>query len=137
MSCSLTTDAVKSRTKTVTRRHVDTWQNLEAGDGLTLIEKGMGLPKGAKQVVLAEAEVVDVRVEPIGLVVDDVRYGRQEVALEGLAHMTPDEFVAFWCQSHGVPTPDAAWRLGLDRPLCRRIEWRYIKQDAHREAPDA
>lgn len=51
--------------------------------------------------------------------------------------MTPDEFVAFWCQSHGVPTPDAAWRLGLDRPLCRRIEWRYIKQDAHREAPDA
>lgn len=28
MSVSMTLDAVRDRTKTVTRRHVDTWQNL-------------------------------------------------------------------------------------------------------------
>lgn len=63
MSCSMTIDAVRDRTKTVTRRHVDTWTTLKPGDRLTLIEKGMGLPKDAKQVVLAEVEIVDVRVE--------------------------------------------------------------------------
>lgn len=61
MSCSLTIDAVRERRKTVTRRQVDTWTTLKAGDCLTLIEKGMGLPKGAKQVVLAEVEVTGRR----------------------------------------------------------------------------
>lgn len=65
MSCSMTIDAVRNRTKTVTRRHVDTWQNLKPGDRLTLIEKGMGLPKGATQVILAEVEIVSVWVEPL------------------------------------------------------------------------
>lgn len=129
MSCSLTIAAVRERRKTVTRRHVDTWRNLKAGDRLTLIEKGMGLPAGAKQVVLAEVEIVDVRVEPISLLADDVRYGRQEVVLEGLGHLAPDEFVGMWCQSHGAPTPAACWALGLpvkEWTKCRRIEWRYL-----------
>ena len=43
MSVSMTTDAVYGRTKTVTRRHPDTWQDLAPGERLTLIEKGMGL----------------------------------------------------------------------------------------------
>lgn len=47
MSCSMTVDAVRDRSKTVTRRHVDTWRDLKPGDRLVLIEKGMGLPKGA------------------------------------------------------------------------------------------
>lgn len=59
MSCSMTIDAVRARTKTVTRRHIDTWRNLRAGDRLTLIEKGMGLAKGERQVVLAEVEIVE------------------------------------------------------------------------------
>lgn len=88
MSCSLTIDAVKERRKTVTRRHVDTWQTLKAGDRLTLIEKGMGLRKGEHQVVLAEVEVVDVAVEPV----DDV--DAADVEREGL-DMTPSEFVTF------------------------------------------
>jgi hypothetical protein len=60
MSCSMTIAAVRNQTKTVTRRHVDTWTNLKPGDRLTLIEKGMGLAKGEKQVVLAEVEIIDV-----------------------------------------------------------------------------
>lgn len=133
LSCSMTIDAVRERRKTVTRRHVDTWKNLKPGDHLVLIEKGMGLPKGAKQRVLAEVEIVDVRVEPIGLITDDVRYGRQEVRLEGLDPMTPDEFVGFWCQGHGAPTPAACWALGLpvkEWTKCRRIEWRYFDEEA-------
>lgn len=123
MSCSMTVDAVRARTKTVTRRHVDTWRNLKPGDRLTLIEKGMGLPKGARQVVLAEVEVVDVRVEPIGLADAD------EAALEGFAGWTGIEFVEFWLKGHGYPTTVPV-RGTIARPNltvpCRRIEWRYL-----------
>lgn len=124
MSCSMTVDAVRERRKTVTRRHVDTWKNLKPGDRLTLIEKGMGLPKGAKQVVLAEVEVVEVTVEPITMV------DEAECEAEGLGHLMPSDFVAFWCQGHGVPTPWAAYRLGMPVPECRRIEWRYLDDEA-------
>lgn len=123
MSCSMTVDAVRDRTKTVTRRHPDTWQTLQPGDPLTLIEKGMGLPKGAKQVILAEVEIIDVRVEPIALVDAD------EVAREGMAHMTPREFIDFWLAGHGFPRrvqiPGWPDRPNITVP-CRRVEWRYL-----------
>lgn len=118
MSCSMTIEAVRERRKTVTRRHVDTWRHLKPGDRLTLIEKGMGLPKGAKQVVLAEVEVVDVRVERItGVLTEPLATER-----EGLGHMHPSEFVLFWMRGHG-------YRIQVDKPTevpCRRIEWRYL-----------
>lgn len=126
MSCSLTIDAVRARTKTVTRRHVDTWKNLKPGDRITLIEKGMGLKKGERQVELAEVEIVDVRVEAIGFVhhcFADFTC-RLEVCREGLPHMTPTEFISMWLQSHGYSNRAADVRRG-DTP-CRRIEWRYL-----------
>lgn len=122
MSCALTIDAVRDRTKLVTRRHVDTWRTLKPGDRLTLVEKAMGLPTGASQVVLAEVEIVDVRVEPITLMSSDIRYGRQEVALEGFADYDPVAWVDWWCESHGVPR----WDEHMVRTLCRRIQWRYL-----------
>lgn len=126
MSCSMTIDAVKSRTKTVTRRHVDTWVNLKAGDRLTLIEKGMGLARGERQVVLAEVEVVDVRVEALGLVHHCFAYYtcHLEVTREGLPNMTPTEFIAMWLRSHGYQDRSTDPRRG-DTP-CRRIEWVYL-----------
>ncbi len=121
----MTVDAVLAQTKPVTRRHVDTWKTLKPGDQLTLIEKGMGLRKGEKQVILAEVVIVDVRVEPIRLMTSDIAYGRQEVVLEGLPHMTPEEFVAFWLRSHGYR--DGLNAGGTPLPInCRRIEWRYL-----------
>jgi len=114
MSVALTIDAVKSRTKTVTRRHPDTWKDLRPGDGLTLIEKGMGLPKGSKQVVLAEVVVISNQIETLNQV------DEREVQLEGLGHMTPTEFRWFWARSHGHPNPD---RVGVIP--CRRIAWSY------------
>lgn len=119
MSCSMTIDAVRARTKTVTRRHVDTWTTLRPGDRLTLIEKGMGLPKGAHQVVLAEVEIIDVRIEVLALVTLP-----DELAREGLPHMTGPEFVDMWVRGHGYANvTDGLARLSLP---CRRIEWRYL-----------
>lgn len=114
MSCSLTTDAVRERRKTVTRRHVDTWTTLRPGDRLTLIEKGMGLPKGSKQVILAEVEIVAVDEEPI------LNVSLEEVAKEGCSHMSPQEFILMWLKSHGYRPLDAP------TARCRRIEWRYL-----------
>jgi hypothetical protein len=120
MSCSLTVDAVRNHTKTVTRRNVDTWETLKAGDRLTLIEKGMGLAKGAKQIVLAEVEIVDVRVEPL------VTLWHEEDAVEkeGITSMSPNLFAYWWAEKHGFK--------GCKNPtdlapiLVRRIEWRYV-----------
>jgi hypothetical protein len=116
MACALTIDAVHEQLKTVTRRRVETWTKLAAGDPLTLIEKGMGLPKGATQVVLAEVEVVDVRVEPLAAILDEPL----GVALEGL-RMRHSEFIAFWLASHKYPA-DA----DPEQVLVRRIAWRYL-----------
>jgi hypothetical protein len=120
MSCSMTIEAVRDQTKTVTRRHVDTWEDLKPGDRLTLIEKGMGLPKGAKQVVLAEVEIVDVY--------EDVLAGINQVecGLEGFPHMNPIEFAEMWARSHGYRLADMEEIWQLDLIPCRRIEWKYL-----------
>lgn len=139
MSCALTIDAVRNRTKTVTRRDPDSWKNLKPGDRLTLVEKGMGLKKGEKVVRLAEVEIVDVRVENLlgGLMIDDI-------ACEGIhADYTPKEWARWWAAGHGwraVLAPIHGMNLDLrydwfSRPgqyfplreiQCRRIEWRYL-----------
>lgn len=137
MSCSLTVDAVRARTKTVTRRHVGTWQTLKPGDRLTLIEKGMGLKKGERQVVLAEVEVVDVRVERLGLIT------HEEIAKEGFADHTGTchEWGAWWARGHGysltwIIGASGMWattlhehrRINVDDIPVRRIEWRYLPE---------
>ena len=127
MSCSMTVDSVRDRSKTVTRRHVDTWKNLHAGDRLILIEKGMGLAKGEKQVVLAEVEVVSVRIETLG----DLDQG--ECDREGFTHMTPVEFARFWADGHGYGK-----RVHVDvlrNVECRRIEWVYLPEFVVTEHP--
>jgi hypothetical protein len=121
----MTVDAVRERRKTVTRRHVDTWRSLKPGDRLILIEKGMGLPKGARQVVLAEVEVVEVRLEPLGLV------DAAELEAEGFAGDDPGLWRVWWASGHGYGVPSGlddvddvlAW---VDSIEVRRIEWRYL-----------
>lgn len=119
MSVSMTLDAVRARQKTVTRRHVDTWRNLAPGVELDLIEKGMGLPKGAKQVVVARVVVTDVRVEPLHLV------DEHEIELEGCAHMGlfPGEWQVWWAEGHRYRWSTQSEFMAIE---CRRIEWRYL-----------
>lgn len=86
-------------TKTVTRRMG--WTNLKAGDQLNGVRKAMGLKKGEKIHVLGEIIVTDVRREPLSLITPD------DCAREGFPHMTPDEFIAFFCKGHAGCTPDS------------------------------
>lgn len=131
MSCAMTIGQVRDRTKTVTRRHIDTWRTLQAGDRLTLIEKGMGLAKGERQVVLAEVEIVSVRVEPILAVTVD------EIRAEGFDpdEMSPVEWATWWAGHHGysIPIRPHTWEprnvSDLDGIECRRIEWRYLDSE--------
>lgn len=117
MSCSMTIESVRDRSKTVTRRHVATWQSLAVGDHLVLVEKAQGLKAGEHQVVLDEVEIVDVRVESLAMVL----YEKFATHREGLGHMTKHEFVAFWLKGHGYPANASAWQVQV-----RRIEWRYV-----------
>lgn len=64
MSCALTINAVKERTKTITRREATTWATTQVGDELTLVEKGMGLAAGEKQKVLTQVIVEDMPCSP-------------------------------------------------------------------------
>lgn len=124
MSCALTIDAVRARTKTVTRRRADTWGTLQAGAELVLIEKGMGLPKGARQVVLDTVRVIDVRLEPLsaltlaGVAAEGFGPGS---TLGGATGWTVRDFTVMWLGSHGYH----ADRDSPARVLVRRIEWAY------------
>lgn len=96
----LTTDQVRNRTKTVTRRFG--WWDVECGQLLRAVEKAQGLKKGEKQVELAVIRIVDHRVEPVSRMLDDPVYGAAEVIREGFPYMTPAEFVAMLLKANKV-----------------------------------
>lgn len=112
MSFSATTQQMRNRTKTVTRRRPETWKNLQPGDRLLAVEKAMGLPKGAKQVPLGVIEIVDVRVEPLHA----IRSERHGAKREGFPDSDGGWFVLFWQIEFG----------GDEGQLVRRIEFRHV-----------
>lgn len=103
ISFSLTAPQFRARTKTVTRRNG--WRKLRDGDDLMGIVKGMGLKKGEKVERLGPIRVVSARREPLRRMLDDYEYGRAETDREGFPHMTPEQFVSFYCK-HNRITPD-------------------------------
>lgn len=115
MSVSLTEDAVRARTKTVTRRLG--WRMLKPGDRLTLCRKVMGRKPGEPLVRIAEVEVIDVRREPLRAITmgDVVREGFGDV------YYTPAWFVDYFCQH---------MKVGPDTEVTR-IEWRYVDEPMH------
>lgn len=76
ISFMLTTQQVRDRQKTVTRRLG--WRNLKAGELLCGVEKGMGLKAGEKIIRLAVIRVVGVRFEPLRRMTD-----RREIRISG------------------------------------------------------
>ena len=94
ISFALTTDQVRNRTKTVTRR--TNWLTLEPGDLLQPVVKGMGLKKGEHvQKLGGPIRVTRVWREKLG------RITFAECALEGFPGMGPSEFVAMFCRHNG------------------------------------
>lgn len=123
MSVSMTEQAVVERRKTVTRRK-GWWKDkngrriLNAGDRLTLCRKVMGRKPGEPLVRLAEVEVVSVRRERLGLMLDDPAYGLVEVYAEGVGDThNADEFIReFFTDAQRISPMDDV----------TRIEWRYL-----------
>ena len=110
ISFMLTTEQVRNKTKTVTRRNA--WWNLKPGTILNAVEKGMGLKKGEKINKLCRIEVVSVKREALN------KIDKAECIKEGFPDMSPDEFVEMFCQSHKGVNPMS---------VINRIEFKYIK----------
>jgi hypothetical protein len=122
MSVAMTTDAVIERRKTVTRRK-GWWLDkngrrlLKPGDTLTLCRKVQGRKPGEPIERLAEVEVVDIRREPLGLMLGE----SGATAREGFPDMTGVDFInRFFVDAQDIDPDD----------MVTRIEWRYLDGEA-------
>lgn len=99
ISFFLTQDQVKSRQKSVTRR--GGWRKAKPGQLCVGVVKGQGLKPGERIEPLCAIQIVNVRREPLNLMIFDPEYGAREVRAEGFPEMTPAEFVAMYCEHNG------------------------------------
>lgn len=97
ISFALTTEQIRNRTKTVTRRLG--WKNLKKGDILNACVKCMGLKKGEKPEKLCQIRVVAVRLERLSMMCERVYklYGKEEAKKEGFPQMDGAGFVDMFC----------------------------------------
>ncbi|WP_235661553.1 hypothetical protein [Mycobacteroides abscessus] len=107
MSVALTTQAVRDRAKTQSRR--DGWLGLTAGDRLALCPKYRGVRREDRELITI-VDVLSVRREPLSAITAG------DVLAEGFPAFTPAEFVAFFCRTHRGVRPDS---------VITRIEWAY------------
>jgi hypothetical protein len=110
MSFALTTEQVRQRTKTVTRR--TGWATLKPGTLLQPVVKGMGLKKGERvETIGGPIRVLNVRREPLNVI--GTRY-ELDVVREGFGHVTADEFIAMFCQHNGCAPDAIVTRIGFE-----------------------
>ena len=121
ISFALTTDQVRNRTKTVTRRNG--WRFLKAGDLLCAVEKSQGLKKGEKIKRICTIRVRNIVHEQLQWLLELPQYGAREVIREGFPYLTAKQFVDHFCKTHKGVTPASE---------VVRIEFEYI--DAQAEA---
>jgi hypothetical protein len=118
MSFSMTTEQIRNRTKTITRRIG--WKFLQPGQLIQAVEKGMGLKKGEKIKQLAILRVVSVRREPLMQIDFDHTYGVEECRKEGFGDhpqlKIPALFSRWFSKTHG----------GDANPEITRIEFEYV-----------
>lgn len=108
MSFFLTTNQIKKRSKTVTRRFG--WWFLRPGDVVCAVEKGMGLKKGESIVRLATLRIVSNRGERLDAIT------KEDCVLEGFPELEPAEFVKMLVKHYGVSSG----------AIINRIEFEYI-----------
>lgn len=110
MSFMLTTEQVRNRTKTVTRRVG--WKFAKVGDIVQPVVKGQGLKKGEQvETIGGPIRFVSVRREPLWNITMD------ECVREGFPTMEPTEFCEFFASTHRMRGP------GED---VTRIEFEYL-----------
>lgn len=119
MSVAFTEQAVRDRTKTVTRRKG--WLFAKPGDRITLCRKVMGRKKGEPLERIVDVEIVSVTREALSDLIVLSHRRKDEVAREGFPHMSPQEFVRrFFIDAQGMDPHDEV----------TRIEWRYLDGSA-------
>ena len=123
MSFSMTTEAVRNREKTVTRRLG--WDFLKPGDVLWAVEKGMGLKKGEKVKKLCQIEVVSNLTEWLDDLYDyNPIAARFELECEGFPDMTPREFIQMFCDANGCRPHVPVNRIEFEYLDARQVEMR-------------
>jgi len=109
MSFMLTTEQIKNKTKTVTRRLG--WDFLKPGDIVNAVEKGMGLKKGEKIKRICQIRIKSVRWhEPLHFI------DKKDCIKEGFPEMEPDDFIDMFVRHNKV------WAMC---PV-NRIEFEYL-----------
>jgi len=141
MSFALTTEQIRNRTKTVTRRIG--WTFLKPGDLIRPVEKCQGLKKGETVTPIGTAvlRVVSVRRECLGALLAEFDCGASEAAREGFGRKdnAGQDFVDFFCRTHRLESPSPPsldgnapmrWRSRPCTPddEVTRIEFEYVDQ---------
>ncbi len=109
MSFALTTQQVKDRTKSVTRRFG--WAFLKPNEKVRAVEKAMGLRPGEKIQRLCVIKIISTRWEPLKMIT------KEDCILEGFPDMEPEEFVEMICKHYPGKNPDSE---------INRIEFEYV-----------
>lgn len=109
MSFAMTTEQVRAKTKTVTRRFG--WDFLHPGDVVQPVEKVMGFKKGEHMKKIGgPIKIVSVRREPLNTIT------QEDVVREGFPGWSPAQFVRMLMHHYKV-MPDA---------MVNRIEFEYL-----------
>lgn len=108
ISFALTTEQIRQRTKTVTRRLK--WLHAKPGDVLNACVKCMGLKPGEKIERIGQIRVTQVTREELQICTDD------DATREGFPHLSGAEFVGMFCE-HMRCTPET---------VVTRIEFEYL-----------
>jgi hypothetical protein len=118
MSFSITTEQMRNRTKTVTRRLG--WKFLKPGDVVNAVEKAMGLKPGEKIQRICQIRILSNKPEALRLMLVREDYGRRETTLEGYPAGTekhdPDLFIEMFCKAMKCKPST----------MVNRIEFEYI-----------
>jgi hypothetical protein len=97
ISFALTTEQIRNRSKTVTRRLG--WKFLKPGDILIACVKCQGIKPGEKIERLCQIRVTDVTFEDLDTLLQSSGYGEGECEMEGFPNMTGSEFVTMFCEN--------------------------------------
>lgn len=110
MSFSMTTEAVRRREKTVTRRLG--WWDLQPGTVLQAVEKAQGLKKGEHVKPICLIRVVSASMESLDAIID--RYDYREMAREGFPGDASYEFVGMFCRANHCEPETAVNRIEFE-----------------------
>lgn len=117
MSFMHTTDQIRNRTKTLTRRLG--WKKVKPGQILNACVKCMGLRLGEKIERLCQIRVVSVRREPLNKLMHNKKYGKSEAVKEGFPELDGPKFVDMFCEA--MKPRDGCFAI------VTRIEFEYLE----------